>query len=833
MAVSQSLTLTESDIDVASNTSKVRIVWKSTQTGESWNGYARTAKYYISINGGAETEYSVSYKLPKDSTVIIAQPTITVTHKGDGSGTVKVRTWMDTDISAGVVEQTKSLTLATIPRASTLDSISCSTAYFDGTITYKYTPQSNIFYNQCVISLKVGEDYKHVYQFNLGKKSAALQTETFKFTSDILAKIYNMLGNAVSSTLRFNLGTYVDSEYTNRVGNIAYKDITLTIPFSTDVTPSATLTLTPVTDVTTEEAVYIKGISKVKCVFSNVTAKYGATITKYSFNVTGKNVETTQGSYTSDYLTTTGTVRVTAVIYDSRGRYTSWSREINVLDYTTPTIDSLTCSTSYFNGTITYKYRPVNAVFYSRCVISLGDTTIKTISHGKRSDAQQTATVTFSASELSAIYNKLPSSAEGKLRFTFRAYSDSAYSKQVGADSYREITLSIPETDETRPEATLSLTPVSIASKESLKTLYIRGKTRVKAILSDGDPKYGASIASYKVTIGGRTENSPYTFDWLSTMGDVTITGTVTDSRGFSKTYTKKITVIDYASPRILPASGEDEVIAARCDAAGNLNANGIYLRIKAKRDYSRVVYSEDQKNFCAIEYRFSADGVSFSAWTTILEADASSDEVDTGAILGTLDVATSYVVQIRAVDDVGEVTTTSITVSTEKVYMHRAGSINALGIGKLAEDANTVDIAEDMTVRIRGTLESKETSDTGWVSLGLSSDVAATRGSTGRNGGGCFYRVVHSNHVYIAFNCSFEYENVRLMVNANLIPVEYRPQKDVFAMNPLSGKRFICRSYANSRGEIFIDWVQSMIETEITPSATVDWIDGYIDYWL
>ena len=70
-------------------------------------------------------------------------------------------------------------------------------------------------------------------------------------------------------------------------------------------------------------------------------------------------------------------------------------------------------------------------------------------------------------------------------------------------------------------------------------------------------------------------------------------------------------------------------------------------------------------------------------------------------------------------------------------------------------------------------------------------------------------------------------------MVNETMIPEEYRPQKDMFAMVPINGARVLSRVYANSKGEIFIDWVQDLKATASTSSATVDWIDGYIDYWL
>ena len=828
MAVSQSLMLTESDVVNLDNTSKVRILWKSKQTGESWNGYTRTAKYYVSINGEAETEYSVSYTLPQSSTATIVDKTITVTHKTNGSGSVKVRTWMDTDISAGVVEQTKSLTLTTIPRATTVDTISCTSSYLDGIILYQYTPKSKSYYNYLWLYVRtIGTTGQIIRRTKMGQKPVeALIAGAVKFTEEELAFIYGYRPNASSATIVLVIDTYYDSDYTQKIGQ-SYKEITLYVP--NDVSPTATLTITPVSDVATEEAVYIKGLSKVKFAFSNVVAEGGASVKSYNFYVQDQTVTGTQATFTSGYLTSSGTISVQASIEDSRLHRTFWTKDINVLDYRTPTLDSLTCNTSYINGTITYKYTPACSAFYSRCVISLGDTTIKTISHGKKALAQQTATVTFSASELSTIYNKLPSSTEGKLRFTFRAYSDSAYSNQIGADSYKEITLSIPNIDETQPTASLTLTPVT-PLYAPLNALYIKGKSQVKATLSEGAGKYGASIVSYKVSIGGKTENSPYTSDYLTSSGDVTVTGTVTDSRGFSRTYTSTITVMDYAAPRILPASGEDEVIAARCDEAGNLNANGIYLRIKAKREYSRL----EQKNLCQIQYRYRADGGTFTAWTTILAADASSDEVDTGAILGTLDVTSSYFVQVRALDYVGEATSTSITISTEKVYWHRAGSRGSFAFGKYAEEDNTFDIAEDKTAIFRGEVRFPGEA---WVSRALGTGVAESTVNSGRWGGsGLFYRVcAGGKHIYVAFNCSFAASSSTVRVDANAIPSAYRPPYDVYALCPFGyadGGRGIATVSVSPSGIVNIYSLHRLTGTA-SGTETVAWIDGYIDFWI
>ena len=51
MGVSQSLSVTQVSQSVASNSSVIRIVWKSTQSGESYNNYLNTAYYTVKVNG--------------------------------------------------------------------------------------------------------------------------------------------------------------------------------------------------------------------------------------------------------------------------------------------------------------------------------------------------------------------------------------------------------------------------------------------------------------------------------------------------------------------------------------------------------------------------------------------------------------------------------------------------------------------------------------------------------------------------------------------------------------------------------------------------------------
>ena len=358
------------------------------------------------------------------------------------------------------------------------------------------------------------------------------------------------------------------------------------------------------------------------------------------------------------------------------------------------TIDSLSCSSKYFTGTLTYKYTPKSASYYNRCNISLNIdgayTAVKTINLGKKNAAQNTATVALSESELSTIYNKLTSTTNGVLRFTFRTYSDSGYSTQVGDAGYKEVTLYIPNTTDTKPTVTMTLSPTSSLSSP-FNALYIKGYTKVSASFTDGEGKYGASISSYSLTVQGSTDStSPYTSGYLSTSGNVAVKGTVKDSRGYSRSYTQTISVLAYSKPKLLPVSGESDIICGRCDSSGNLTSSGTYLKIKAKRSYSKLTSGGTQNNYCLIRYRYRAESASsFSNWVTVLSKTASSDSIDTKLANVVSSTTTSYVVQVGVVDDMGKTAAVQFVIPTDSVTLHMADGGKRIGLLRYAEDSD------------------------------------------------------------------------------------------------------------------------------------------------
>lgn len=331
MAVSQTLTLTEvsGSVDTANNTSKVRILWKSTQTNDSHNVNTRTAKYFISINGGAETEHTVSYTLPLKETKTILDTTITVTHKGGGSGTVAVRTWMDTRISAGVVEKSQSITLATIPRASAIESASNVT--LGNRCSVKWTPKSSSFRYKLKFALG-GWNYT-TEAIHPNKTSA----HTYSGYT-VPLEVAKQMTSANSATMTITLYTYSDSGATVKVGSESSKNVIATVPENEHTSPTVDFTsLNPTGDLASPfTGLYIQGYSKVKAMLATDT-KLGASVSALNITVNGKTYD---DPFESDVLNQTGKLTVKATVKDSRGYYGTNYREIDVIPYSKPYVQA-------------------------------------------------------------------------------------------------------------------------------------------------------------------------------------------------------------------------------------------------------------------------------------------------------------------------------------------------------------------------------------------------------------------------------------------------------------------------------------------------------------
>lgn len=320
MSVSQALSVTQESQNKANNNSTIRIKWTSTQSGDSFNDYARTAYYYVSVNGGEEKKYSVTYTLPKGSTKTIVNTTLAVAHNSEGKCQVKVRTWMDTRISAGVVEMSKSLSLTDIPRASTFGDISGNTIGSD--ITVNINRKESSYTHQCWYKLGDSKWY------DLG---TGIET-SITFKPDMA--LCSQLPTSTKGTLELCIRTFSGS---TRIGSDVYKNITVYVPDS--VKPTCSITVTDTLGYADIYGSYVKGKSKFSV---SIAAKisYGSDITSYNTAVDGLTYTT--ASFETGIVNKSGTLTIKATVKDKRGRTGTATVDVNVLDYFPPMLTKLT-----------------------------------------------------------------------------------------------------------------------------------------------------------------------------------------------------------------------------------------------------------------------------------------------------------------------------------------------------------------------------------------------------------------------------------------------------------------------------------------------------------
>lgn len=279
-------------------------------------------------------------------------------------------------------------------------------------------------------------------------------------------------------------------------------------------------------------------------------------------------------------------------------------------------------------------------------------------------------------------------SKTGTMTATLYSYRDSSCAKQVGSTSAKSFTVTVPENSYTKPTVTMTISPIHSLS-ETFAELYIQNKSKVKATFSSSF-KYEATLQSYSMNVDGKSYSSPYESILMTTTGNKTVTGMVTDSRTHTGTDTQTINVIEYSRPSI---SG---IICERSNKDMKYADDGTYLHIKAKRVYSAVVSDGEQKNFCALKYTCYKGESLYQQDVVILAKDSDSDEVEVNLANVVDDAMAAYTVILEAVDDIGESATYAYSIPTSLCSLHLGKGGNKAAFGKYAETDNLLECAWD-----------------------------------------------------------------------------------------------------------------------------------------
>lgn len=343
--------------------------------------------------GGSYSAYSKSVTLNANNTYVkIASYTLKVDHNNDGTKNIAIYATgaiSGTTLSSTTfTEKDRTVTLNTIPRAAILDSLSCSSSYFTGNITYKYTSTTTTYYVRGNLSLNINGKYIAIKSDNNGKPSStSQQTKTITLDNEQLQTIYSNLPSATKGILRLTLRTYSDSSYQNQVGSADYKEITLSIPATVkpkvgaiSLTPSTITLVNTETGAATNSTInlLVQGKNKLTIVASGTQPGSGSKIASYTFkayNESGtlfyeKKVTSTSASQSLALspISYAGTLKFQVYATDSRGR-TSAATEKTIISYAynKPSLTSfnitrsITNGVNYLNCTYTPKYSSVNS----------------------------------------------------------------------------------------------------------------------------------------------------------------------------------------------------------------------------------------------------------------------------------------------------------------------------------------------------------------------------------------------------------------------------------------------------------------------------------------
>ena len=406
------LVLSESDVDTANNTSKVTAKLYYHGNGVSWSNDKKTFK--IRIDG---TTYSGKDAFTTSTSAqLLGTKSKTVTHNSDGKKTVSVSASFATGVSIGTLTTSKSITLTTIARASTL-------TVANGTLGTAQTLTIN----------RVASGFTHkikyacgdVSGYILGSSSATSPSTSVSWTPPLSLAEQNKKGTSVSIT--FTLYTF------NSDGaSTGSKSYTKTMAIPASVKPSLSIGVSDATGYSATYGGYVQSKSKVKVV-PTATVSYGSAITAYQYTIAGKTYSGSE--ITTDVLSTSGTISVYCKATDGRGRIAEAMQDITVLPYEAPSLAISKVYRSNADGTANSNGAYLTVV-YSGSISSLNsvnEATV-TIKYKKSSDVSYTSVTIANAV---ADYSVLGAS------YVFSAESSSSYDIEMTiVDAFNTVTKS-------------------------------------------------------------------------------------------------------------------------------------------------------------------------------------------------------------------------------------------------------------------------------------------------------------------------------------------------------------------------------------------------------
>lgn len=357
-----------------------------------------------------------------------------------------------------------------------------------------------------------------------------------------------------------------------------------------------------------------------------ISASSSATADIWQYSVNGGSTwtqfSTTAGTSASVTLTslspnTSYTVKVRVRRQYNQVYGTSGSSTVKTLggallnSVSTVTADAATVS-------ITLNVTVYEASYTNTLAIKNGSTTILTITSFSWSKGTANRTVTLTADQRTTLLNAMASMKSFTGTFAVSSYSGST---QIGSTSSKTATV---QTTAANSGPTLS----GFTYEDSYSTtknltgdnqLFVQSYSTLKVTPGTATAKNGASISSYTASCNGvsvsNTTGSALTVGKVEKSGNITVTLSITDSRGYTATVSKTITVIPYSKPKM------SSVTLRRTN---DIEAE---MQLKFSGSISAVSVDGTQKNSVVyVRYRYKKTSeTSYGSYTSIVSSTTRS----------------------------------------------------------------------------------------------------------------------------------------------------------------------------------------------------------------
>lgn len=323
--IKYTISITENSTSATDNTSNVTVSVKFFRTNTVYETYG-TGKVYCTIDGAQYTSsVGLSQKITSSGIKLFTK-TLNIKHNSDGSKTLTVSSRISLDLNGSNLtssSQSYSHALTKLARNSTISSLTSSVS-INGTNT------------STVNITRANDSYTHTVKWTVGSHTHSATKVGTSTSYAIPASWIDALPNSTSGTAKVTVSTYNGS---TKIGSDVSKNFTITVPTSVVPTVSATTTLVNDT-VPSSWGIYVQGKSKCKITVSG-SSPYGATIK--SFAISGTNGKysgslSSAGSWTSPYITESGSVSFKVKATDTRNRTASTTKSITVYPYKNPSI---------------------------------------------------------------------------------------------------------------------------------------------------------------------------------------------------------------------------------------------------------------------------------------------------------------------------------------------------------------------------------------------------------------------------------------------------------------------------------------------------------------